>query len=454
MGIVFTLLIIVSLYWNSGSAQRRTVSPQRHSTVRQDLSRMLEALTNNTGHTFDETEIPPQHKYSWKVLSKSPYAEVYSAYFEYRREPQVKILGLQNRQQATENPVDYYCLVRYGHRREECLSTPATQTPLNQADEKDNSLWAYAFICYSNYSEFPSHIGLSTNKDCSYALDLPVTIKYQVTARDNFRVCIQTALHQTSHARGNVKVETIVEGIERNRAMGAQHITVYVYRASSDVMKVLRDYETEGVLEIVDWKLTREAAQGSYYYAESVSIADCLYRNMYKAKLAVFTDLDEIIVPQQHKDWREMMGALHKPGVATYQFQHSAILTDLSTPHVHINWTCPGAKIIKQGLPLYLTRTLRTPPYPFAEWQAKKGLRQKMIVNPGRVVALGIHSKRSNVRKVEDFIKVPPEIGLLYHYREISLCPNCRDYAVRDHRLGNIAPQLKGKIRERYCRYQ
>ena len=67
-------------------------------------------------------------------------------------------------------------------------------------------------------------------------------------------------------------------------------------------------------------------------------------------------------------------------------------------------------------------------------------------MNPRLVLTQGIHAKRTSIQKVNDLIVVPPDIGLLYHYREVALCPtvSCRKYARRDHRLQNIAPQLLG----------
>ena len=166
-------------------------------------------------------------------------------------------------------------------------------------------------------------------------------------------------------------------------------MTMYIHRASEDAMKVLRDYEREGVLEILDWKLSSKAVNNAYYYAECLSVIDCLYRNMYRVEYLVFTDLDEIIVPQQHRNWKEMMRALHQENIATYQFLHSAILPDVD--HLNkdmFNWTCHGAQM-KQKMPLYLTRTLRTPPYKYPFYGiARKGKpkRQKLIVNPRLVL--------------------------------------------------------------------
>ena len=372
MVIGLTLLTIVTIY--SGNV-KLSIQSQRHLLGWINFTKMVDTNQTNTdvhsSNIYDRNTTAPQHQYSWRVLSKSPYTEVYSAYFDNRIEPQVKILGLKDHIQAEENPVDYYCLVKYGDGREECLNTPAAQTLLNRPDErKSKILWAYTFVCSTDNDESPSHVGLSTHKDCSYALVLPVAIKSQALAKKQaIGVCVQTALYQTSLGRGDVRIETIIEGIERNRAMGAEWMTVYVYRVNRDVLNVLRDYEREVVLEILDWKLSSKVVEDAHYYAESVSIADCLYRNMYRVEYLVFTDLDEIIVPQQHSNWREMMKALHQENIATYQFLHSAILPDSTTQQAHVNWTCHDAQI----KPFYLTRTLRTPPYKYPFYNPIKG---------------------------------------------------------------------------------
>ena len=88
-------------------------------------------------------------------------------------------------------------------------------------------------------------------------------------------------------------------------------------------------------MEIVDWNLSDYALQHSKYYSESVSIADCLYRNMYRAKYLVFIDLDEIIIPQQHRNWMEMVSANDKTDIVAFQFNHVA-----TYPTNYFNWTC------------------------------------------------------------------------------------------------------------------
>ncbi len=37
---------------------------------------------------------------------------------------------------------------------------------------------------------------------------------------------------------------------------------------------------------------------------------DCLYRNLYKYKYLAILDLDEVIMPQKHEDWHEMLAHL------------------------------------------------------------------------------------------------------------------------------------------------
>ena len=196
MVIGLTLLTIVTIY--SGNV-KLSIQTQRNLLGWINFTKMVNTNQTNTdvhsSNIYDRNTTAPQHQYSWRVLSKSPYTEVYSAYFDNRIEPQVKILGLQDHIQAEENPVDYYCLVRYGDGREECLNTPAAQNVTSIG--RKNIMWAYTIICSTDNDESPSHVGLSTHKDCSYALVLPVAIKSPVMAKETFGVCFQTALHET-----------------------------------------------------------------------------------------------------------------------------------------------------------------------------------------------------------------------------------------------------------------
>ena len=412
---------------------------------------VLKALNTWINVSPTNTALEPR----WMTVNSESNTRIFSAYFDIREEGQLKvtILGLQNHSQVKQ---PYYCLVRYPNETEVCLKELSQQEPLNPWDDnKDKVDWAFSFTCRLNWESLDniieSDIALSMDKECdSHKSDwIPISVNREKLF--TFGVCIETALF------GQITpMELVIEGIERNRALGADWITVYVQDTTEDIMKVLKDYEKEGILEIVDWSLPQEEIQRSKYYAESVSIADCLYRNMYRVKYLAFVDLDEIIVPQNHNNWTDMIAAVDDTNIAAFQFSHAATHPNTQLQG-EFNLTCQvkdSERRITQHtlrLPIYLRNSYRTPPYNTIK-NLTVSLREKTIVKPVLVERMAIHTGISFLHSSHQIL-VPPEIGLVYHYRTPPLCQNCIKVLQEDHRIQDLVPNLFATIRERLCRY-
>lgn len=395
---------------------------------------------------------------SWKIVDKLTNTLIFSAYVDDRGEQsQVVVLGLQDHLQL----VDYhlYCALRFPNKTEVCLNQPAEYKLISRKDEKDRKhTWTYTFKCfYGKEDGVPLSVGLSTDIYCSHNktswLEVSTPTFHSVNKK-TFAVCIQTPLF---HKNGrDLTVEFVIEAIERNQALGAEYTTVYIEDANEDIWKALNDYEKEGVLKIIKWNLPQETLINSHYHAELASIADCLYRNMYSVKYLVFTDLDEVIVPLQHGNWSDMISAIEQADIAAFQFSHIATHPNQSNKEYQRKWSCQQKngeqKETQHPLPIYLVNSFQTPPY-LADSRKGLLLRQKLIIKPELVLRMGIHSINSLLNETYQQVLVPPEIGLLYHYRTPPLCPNCQ-VLLQDHRLQTIMPNLFYTIRERVCRYR
>ncbi len=98
--------------------------------------------------------------------------------------------------------------------------------------------------------------------------------------------------------------QALAELFEINRILGAEHFTVYTHSITDSLSKVLKEYIREGVAEVVDWKMPiLSDRQSIRYYGQLVAMHDCLYRNMHTVKYLIFNDVDEVVVPRQHKNW-------------------------------------------------------------------------------------------------------------------------------------------------------
>ena len=445
-----------------------TVQPDAVKVHREvtDVFNVTVLASENKWKRVERLAKQEQKETGWKMVNRMSQTQIFSAYIDDRdKQLNVIIIGLQDHTQA--RTLHYYCVLKYPNETEVCLEEPATQTTINRGDElEDKIVWGYSFTCKIGSStraivnqhsmEIPLFIGLSIDKSCTSSETSWLPISAKSIDNKDFGVCIETPVFRSNY--WEMPARFVVEGIERNRALGADWITVYVQDTTEDIMKVLKDYEKEGILEIVNWNLSKEAVQHSHYYAESVSIADCLYRNMYRVKYLAFVDLDEIIVPQNHTNWSDMIAAVDQTNLAAFQFSHTVLLRKHNQRELPMeNWVCiirgKGTKIFRHSPPSYLTQTCRTPPYPFLK--RHKSFRQKVIVKPALMKYLGIHNARSFVKPsgLYSQLKVPHEIALLYHYRTPPLCRDCMRFTKEDHRLRDIVPSLFDTIRERLCRY-
>ena len=384
----------------------------------------------------------------WRPVARQ--TEIFSAYYDDRENPSIVVLGLQSQMNVKDNLLQFYCLYKYENESVECVEEPAIADIANPWDENlDKTFWPYSFTCKVRPHLLPVYVSLTIDKKCRHGVSswMPVSYRQHSSNTSAFGVCIETAIFNA------VPIASLIEGIERNRAMGAEWFTVYVYRTSETVMKVLRDYESENVLEIVDWNLSDYALKHSKYYAESVSIADCLYRNMYRVKYLVFIDLDEIIVPQQHRNWMEMVSAIDKTGIGAFQFNHVATYPEIY--HKPFNWTCTVGDYVTSISPIFLKYSRRTLPYSVLKDLVWTG-RQKVMTKPTFIKKMGIHSAISFFNSAWQYV-VPAETGLMYHYRVPPLAlkcgHNCSQYIVDDFRVPELFSHLAGFARNRLCRY-
>lgn len=362
------------------------------------------------------------------------------------------MLGLHNHSLAKQ---EFYCAFQQLDKTNVCLEEPAKQEYLNKGDEKPGyDSWAFSLLCgVPVHHSPPTHVLISLDKNCSspHSSWIPVSTHRGAKKKAMFGVCIETSLF------GRITVSNLIEGIERNIALGAQWLTVYVQQITPSVRKALRDYEREGVLEVVEWRLSQRDAANSHYYAESVITTDCLYRNMYKVKYLVFTDVDEIIVPQKHGNWSEMIRAIDQKNISTFLFSHTAFVrtkkqsTQLDT--FLANWTCNGTnkdRISKQPLPLYILHNYRSPPYPYFKEQMTT--RRKVMVKPEYVRTMGIHDSHYLLNHTHHEL-VSSDVGLLYHYRVPPLCQKCEKVLTQDDRIQQLSPDLFTHILNKICHY-
>ncbi len=459
--LLFVVVVSLLYFYINQTAQGNLVGPGvqiKASDILVQSTNQIYTFSNPTNTTVYSTTTTKRvqkdyYKYEyddlqWKSVDRENNTRLFSAYLyeQNRGHSTVMLFGLHNH---TVPEQSFYCVFQYPNSTTNlCSKHSAKQIYLNKGDEKQGkNSWAFRLSCtLPEFDQIPTYVGVYRDEKCP-----PPNIKWipisKMKSDDfvQFGVCIETPIFGSS-----LSISTLIEGIERNLALGAEWITVYVQDDQPDKMKILRDYEKKGVLEIVEWNLSKQDAKNSHYYAESVSINDCLYRNMLRAKYLVFTDIDEIVVPQKHKNWSKMMAAIDKDNTSAYIFNHASCMgaNKESWENYLKNWTCDGKKITDYPIPLYIQHNYRTPPYPYHK--DIKAFRQKTIVKPTFSTTMGIHTSHKLLNGTTAK-KVPSEIGILNHYRNPPLCDKCKEFLLPDERLSYLAPELFTRIRSKIC---
>lgn len=100
----------------------------------------------------------------------------------------------------------------------------------------------------------------------------------------------------------------LIQIIESYRYLGVNHFDVYPGNISKEVKKVLLYYNKLGILTIINRNIHIENEVVNYlYFGQIQKSNDCLYRNMYRTKNLIITDLDEIIWPYKFNTVKDML---------------------------------------------------------------------------------------------------------------------------------------------------
>ncbi|XP_063315809.1 uncharacterized protein LOC134615252 [Pelobates fuscus] len=225
----------------------------------------------------------------------------------------------------------------------------------------------------------------------------------------NFTVCISTM-----YGDFNNVLQTI-QSIEMYKLLGAGRVTLYVNKCHENVDKVLQYYVEEGILEVVPWpidKFLRTSREWHYnlnstnqigYYGQTATLNDCLYRNMYRSKFVFLNDIDEIILPMKHRDWKSLMQSLQKQYPESSVFRIENYFFPKHGNGYELNkWKdIPGINIL-----------LHT----FREQASKKMVdARKLIVDPIKVYQTSIHNVIKNNGKATN---ISNKTAIVFHARK------------------------------------
>ncbi|XP_073418898.1 uncharacterized protein [Dendrobates tinctorius] len=243
---------------------------------------------------------------------------------------------------------------------------------------------------------------------------------------DNFTVCISALFGQYNN------VLQMIQGIEMYRLLGASRVTIYNNSCSPAVDKILRYYNQQGIVEVVQWPIDQHLLTSSAwlyakglrsqigYYGQTATLNDCIYRNMYRSKYVLLNDMDEIILPIKHWDWTSMMADLQNqfPNTSVFCIENHVFPTNIKESTFDLWTNVPGTNILNHLFREPINKTL------FND--------RKLIVNPRNVFQTSIHS----VIKLKGISRnLHQNVAITFHCTR-SKRPNMpRKYLIKDQTL-------------------
>ncbi|XP_061196617.1 uncharacterized protein LOC133204890 [Saccostrea echinata] len=284
---------------------------------------------------------------------------------------------------------------------EDKLNTRTNATLLLCPESHGLRFTAAIFSCKVPNTRMPHAVSLVT-EDCEKPVNvLPVI--YNSNIERTFTVCV-SPLHSVYS-----KAYQLVEMIEFSSILGADHFFFYNYSTNWNVDIVLKHYESIGLVSVVQWNLpmtkNRTDEPDIHYYGQLAMLNDCLNRNRGASRYVVFQDLDEIIIPQNHKSWHNLLDSL-PANMSSYMFRSAFFRLDWPDARTNSN-VSKMAKSYKAYA--FLKRFRENEIY-------GRATRSKYIVDPLQVEVVGIHNVWKFKQGGRPFY-VPPEVALVHHYR-------------------------------------
>ncbi|KAJ7308022.1 hypothetical protein JRQ81_008522 [Phrynocephalus forsythii] len=253
-----------------------------------------------------------------------------------------------------------------------------------------------------------------------------------------FTVCLSVTFGNHSN------VLQFIQSMEMYKILGAQKVVIYVTDYSQPMEPFLKLYAAEGTAEIIPWPIVSYINFSSFWsssqdwlYGKSAVLNDCIYRNMYRSRYVVLNDIDEIILPIKHLNWKTMMKSLEdqNPETGIYFFEshffpHS-VFASVDGFSSALWKTLPGVNILQHIYRVPNRMWLNNP--------------RKMIVNPRKVVQTSIHSVLKGYGRT---MEVPKDVAILYACKAHNRRETPDGYLIRDPAIWRFNASLISSVND------
>lgn len=355
-----------------------------------------------------------------------------SAFIDHRLDGVIRVISIINRNSL--QPL--YCV--YCSTEHDCR-TVQTDVQIH-TDHFSFPYGASDVICKGKHMQNATHVLITAdNKD---SLDpkmeyLPIRNKVaRETFKFNFTICISNLFGDYNN------VLQFAQTMEMYKLLGVQHVVIYKTKCGPDLEKLLKHYETEGILELVSWPIDKFLNPSSgwnikrhkgdvHYYGQLVTLNECIYRHMYQSRYVLLNDIDEIIMPYKHTNLPSLMEDLQSahPNVGVFLIEnHIFPKTQFedSGKFKRAEWNnIPGVNIME---------------HIYREPDRKNIYNStKMIVNPRKVQQTSVHS---TLKEMGGCYHVPFNVCRIVHVRVPLQGHLTKDQLFVDKRVWDFEQEL------------
>ncbi|XP_071117806.1 glycosyltransferase family 92 protein F55C10.4-like [Haliotis cracherodii] len=239
-------------------------------------------------------------------------------------------------------------------------------------------------------------------------------------------------------------VAELAANIEISRLFGVDKFVFYNLSGSFNVSKLLKSYESEGVVELRTWNLPVPRPVIRYWGQIGV-INDCVLSQVHTARYVMVMDFDEIVIPLKHKTLLEMADDLFLKSQNTSKPAGSLLFRNVFYPTFRNQTTAKYkmkqvAKKYKIAPLLYTLRSRTNSPK----------IRTKAMLNPDRVEDVFMHYVW-NYKKGYVTNLVREDMAHIFHYRW-SKDKYMSDFVTQDLTMLNFSTSISTAVKARFLK--
>ncbi|XP_042335124.1 uncharacterized protein LOC121936701 isoform X2 [Sceloporus undulatus] len=258
-----------------------------------------------------------------------------------------------------------------------------------------------------------------------------------------FTLCLSVMFENYSN------VLQFIQSMEMYKILGAQKVVIYLHNCSQLMEQVLNFYVAEGTVEVIPWPIVSYINFSSFWYShkdwlygKATVLNDCIYRNMYRSKYVVLNDIEEIILPIKHLNWRKMISSLveRNPEAGIFLFENNFFPQNVFSSvdngfDISLWKNVPGTNILQHIYKEPSRLWLKNP--------------RRMIVDPRKVVQTSSSYILQGYSKTLD---VPRDVGMLYNCRDHHKQEIPDNYLIRDTAILRFGEPLVNKVNQAFVK--